>query len=210
MKIRLLTLAIASVATLLGQYAWDFTQSPVASDSAHWQANGYETFSSSGVNFSGPGGSMIYTPAISGAAPNDYELNSTLSIGQGGGVYVLYLRANSSTVNGCSGNVSYISLEFQIAPSGPGPGPWLSTMNANRCTSGSLTTFVQVNYFLSSGSPIRALIYDGNWLNTTASGTNLCLTISSKTPTCWLIDPAPAGNPGIGGYAMPAGNGFSA
>jgi hypothetical protein len=39
----------------LGQYTWDFTQSPVAQDSGHWTQNGSVTFGSP-TTFAGLGG----------------------------------------------------------------------------------------------------------------------------------------------------------
>jgi hypothetical protein len=147
---------------------------------------------------------------VSGSSANDYEINTTWSIKSGGGTYVLYLRANSSAVNGCTGSASYTSVEFSVPTNASGKGTWGVPMVGNQCTAGVLTTFVYDWFNVSDGISLRALIYDGSYMNTGYSGTNLCLIIPGNSPVCWMLSTGTRGQPGIGGSGMPSGSGFSA
>jgi hypothetical protein len=55
MKSRLILLFPACAAAAFGQYAYDYTMNPVASDPSHWASNGSVTFGSSGVTFASQG-----------------------------------------------------------------------------------------------------------------------------------------------------------
>ncbi len=64
---RLLSIGLASVASLFAGYTYDSNSQPASA----WQLNGGATLNQS-FSF-GSGGSAMYKPAISGTNPNDYS-----------------------------------------------------------------------------------------------------------------------------------------
>lgn len=97
MKARLCCLIPAFAVSLMAGYTYDSTWIPGGSTTP-WQSNGGATFGSSSITF-GSGGSIIYKSTVSGANPNDYEVESQLPAASGAN-YVHFLRANSTSVAG--------------------------------------------------------------------------------------------------------------
>jgi arylamine N-acetyltransferase len=75
-----------------------------------WDSNGYfSNYYPWVYNTSAEGWSYIYTPTVSGANSNDYEMTNALSMTSGGSTFVQFLRA-ATTVPPGTGN--YISVEY--------------------------------------------------------------------------------------------------
>ena len=168
----------------------------MVSDSSRWSTNGSPAYGSYGVNFSGSsGGSLISIPAITGANSNDYEVTSTLAINGGGGTYIHFLRTSGGTVQAGSG--SYVSVELVIPSGFTSPGT--ATLNVNKCASGTVTLLGSVSITATNGMTLRIVVFGGSlWVFTTNN--------------TWIYAgsvPVTTGNPGIGGYGIPAGSGFS-
>jgi len=194
MRARLVLLLLACVTAGFGQYTWDYSKNPVVSDTTRWSTNGSPTYGSYGVNFSGSGGSLISIPAISGTNSSDYEETSTLAINGALGTYIHFLRASGGTVQAGSG--SYVSVELVIPTGFTSPGT--ATLNINKCVAGTVTSLGSTSIAASNGMTLRTIIFGGTlWVFTT----NNLQVWAGTVPTI-------TGNPGIGGYGMPAGSGF--
>jgi YD repeat-containing protein len=185
----------------LGQYTWDFTQSPVAQDSGHWTQNGSVTFGSP-TTFAGlGGGALIYNQTISGMNSNDYEIDATYSLKSSGGAYIQFIRADQgSYVSGsngmsCYGNSLFLDLGIWGQLSG-GTG----LLSLFQCSSGTMT-------YLGGG--LHA-IHDGMTTRVVVWNTNLFVFIDGVLSSQYSLPPGLTGNPGIGGYNQPSGNGFTA
>jgi hypothetical protein len=210
MKLRLALLFNLCVAAGFGQYVWDYTKNPVVADTNRWSSNGSPSYGSYGVNFSGPGGSLISIPGISVENPttgqltssnsSDYEVSSTLALKSGGGTYIHFLRASSGTV--VSGAGSYISVEIVIPSNFTSPGA--ATLNVNQCINGTITQLGSVSITAADGMGLRTVI---------TGSTVLVFTTVSAQETNWLVwfgtASVTSGNPGIGGHDIPAGSGFT-
>jgi hypothetical protein len=194
---RWIVAVVAGVTSLFGAYTYDYSESPVIADSTRWSSNGSPSFSSTGVTFSGSGGSLISQVPISvesGGSQNDYEVNTTLALNSGGGTYIHFLRASSNTVEAGSG--SYVSVELVIPSGFSGSGA--ATLNVNQCTNGTVTQLGSGIVTASNGMTLRTVIWAGNlWIFVNNEF------ILGEYPT------ATAGSPGIGGYSMPSGSGFA-
>ena len=149
-----------------------------------------------GVTFSGSGGSLISQVPISvetGGSQNYYEVNTTLALNSGGGTYIHFLHANSTAVVGSG---SYISVELTV-PSGFS-GSAAAVLVINQCINGTITQLSVTTVTASNGMILRSVILPGGvWVFV-----NSQWVWSGPVPTT-------TGSPGIGGYNMPAGSGFS-
>ena len=194
---RIALLALCGAAVCSAQYAYDYSKSPVIADGTRWNSNGSPTYPSLGVTFAGSGGSLISIPTISvesGGASNDYEVNTTYTLNSGGGTYIQFLRASSDTV--VAGSGSYISVELVIPSSFSGSAS--ATMNINQCTNGSVTTIGTTTITATNGMTLRSVIFGGR--------------LFVYANNYWVWDQnisTTSGNPGIGGYNMPAGSGIA-
>ena len=171
----------------------DYSKNPVVSDGTRWSSNGSVAYGSYGANFSGAGGSLISIPAITSVNPSNYEVTSTLAINSGGGTYIHFFRASGGTVQAGSG--TYFSVEIVIPSGFTSPGP--ATVNFNQCVSGTVTTLHSSTITASNGMTLRTAVID----------TNLAL-YTSNVYAGGATVPLTTGNPGIGGYGIPAGSGF--
>jgi hypothetical protein len=142
------------------------------------------------------GGSFIFNPPVSGTNPNDYEVRSTLYLNGGGGTYIHFLRANSSSVQ--PGTGSYISAEVVV------PNTLTSytmgTLNVNQCINGTVTQLAGTGISITNGMTLRTVIFGGNlWIYDSTNTLILALNLPMPLTT---------GSPGIGGYGQPTGSGF--
>ena len=174
-------------------YTYDYTSSPVSSDASRWQNNG-GTFSGTLVNFSGSGGSLISLEAISGTNSNDSETDTTLALKGGGGTYIQFFRANSTSVQAGSG--SYVSVEI-ATPSGF-TSPGAATLKVNQCASGTVTQIGSASITATDGMTVKSVIW----------GTNLYVFLNNVLQGMYTV-PTMSGVPGIGGYGMPSGSGIT-
>jgi hypothetical protein len=101
-------LIVAAAAAAFGQanFVWDYNYigGPYPNN---WTQNGDSTY------MSASGGSSIWNVPVSGTNPNDYNVDSSIYPGGGGGTYMHFLRANSTSV--LPGHGSYISVEVTPA-----------------------------------------------------------------------------------------------
>jgi hypothetical protein len=178
MKGRLLSLGLAA-ALAANAYTWDFTSSTPWDGSGSFASNGSKQVTSGGVTFSG-GGSMIWTPAVSGTNPNDYDVQSSLSVAHGN-TFIHFLRASSTSVQ--SGSGSYVSAE--LVTSGPG----LATLNIKQCVSGTVSLLAGAQATVTSSTTFRTVIF----------GTNLWVYINGTLAMQQTLPSATTGQPGIGG-----------
>jgi RHS repeat-associated protein len=178
-----------------GQYVWDYSVNPVYSDTTRWSSNGGPSYGSNGVNFSGSGGSLISIPAISGVNSSNYEVTSTLTITGGGGTYIHFFWTSGGTVQAGSG--SYVSAEIVIPGGFTSPGN--ATLNINQCVSGTVTNLSSSSITATNGMTFRTVLV-GHVLDIYGSNNELIGGIGIATLS--------TGNPGIGGYGIPAGSGF--
>ncbi len=203
MKSRVAVLFFACMATAFGQYTWDYTKNPVVSDTTRWSSNGSPSYGSYGANFSGSGGgSLISTPAISGSNSSDYEVTSTLALNSGGGTYIHFFRTSGGTVE--SGSGSYFSAEIVVPSSFTSPNA--VTLNIKQCVNGTVTLLGSTLISAANGMTFRTIIFGSYlWVFTSISPS------TSNFPV-WIgyIGTPTTGKPGIGGYGMPSGSGFSA
>jgi hypothetical protein len=182
---------LAVCAGSLGAYTYDYSQSPVIQDSVRWATNGSPTYTSSGVNFGGAGGSLISIPAMTGQYPDSYEVDTTLSLKSGGGTYIQFLRTNSSTVQ--TGSGTYLSIEIVVPTGWTSPG--YAQLNVNQCVNGSVTQLAGTTVTASDAMVLRTILI-GNWMDVYSNNTLLWAGAVSLT----------TGKPGIGGYGMPSGS----
>jgi hypothetical protein len=174
--VRILLPASITASAALGQagYVWE------PANLSSWTNNGNSTF------FDGSGGAAIWTPAVSGANANDYEVQSVLSIQSGGGTFIHFLRAGTGVSPG-QGN--YISVEYAV-PAGWQDGGQV-TMSVNRCVDGVISQISSSAIGLRNGDTIRTIAF-GTTVRVFAGGTlRADLEVTATT-----------GHPGYGGYGM--------
>ena len=194
MKTRVVLVGLFAAAAAFGQYTYDYSESPVISDSTRWSTNGSPSFTSLGVTFSSAGGSLISIPAISGASSSDYEVNSTLALKSGGGTYIHFFRTSSGTVPAGWGRYRSAEIDFPGGFTSPGT----ATLNINQCTSGTVTLLASASVTATDGMTFRTVIFGGSlWV----FFNNVLVANQTLSAT--------TGNPGIGGYSIPSGSGFS-
>jgi hypothetical protein len=147
------------------------------------------------------GGALIYNQTISGMNSNDYEIDATYSLKSSGGAYIQFIRADQgSYVSGsngmsCYGNSLFLDLGIWGQLSG-GTG----LLSLFQCSSGTMT-------YLGGG--LHA-IHDGMTTRVVVWNTNLFVFIDGVLSSQYSLPPGLTGNPGIGGYNQPSGNGFTA
>ena len=192
-----------------GQYAWDYSSNPVVADATRWSTSGSPTYGYYyGLNFSGSGGSLISIPAIPvqdpttglvipGTSSSDYEVTSTLALNSGGGTYIHFFRAGTGTVlagpTTCSG--IYVSVEIVIPSGFTSPGP--ATVNFNKCVAGMISIPQRDDHGdeRHDGSNYDAWAQSGP--------------VPEQRGGRQCGGRHEYGNPGVGGYGMPAGTGYT-
>jgi len=181
----LVVLTLFAAQHVFGQagFTWDFN----SYSAGGWTANGDTTFASSS------GGSLIWPNTVSGASADDYELDTTIFPGGGGGTYVHFLHASSTSVMPGAG--SYISVE--VTPASNWQSGGMATLAINQWVSGSVTQLSAASIALRSGDMLRSVVF----------GTNLWVFINN-TRYVYTI-PAGSGKPGFGGYSLPSGSYFT-
>ena len=193
---RLLFLGLASAAAAFGQYAYDYT-GPVTSSSV--TQNGAVDSWSPVAQFN-TGGSLIWTPTVTGVNPDNYEVNTTVALAPGGGTYVHYLRATSNALlypGGCTGSFYAVAL---TVPGTYTYGGAAGAMNFYGCTAGSLWWFGSASPAVLNGSTLRTVVF-GTWL---------WVFIDDQFAAGEVLPGAFTGQPGIGGYGMTSSSsGFS-
>jgi RHS repeat-associated protein len=191
MNFRLALLAALASGSAFAAYTYDYSQAPVISDATRWQTNGTATFTSAGVTFPGAGGSLISQIAISGASAADCEINTTLGLtSTAGGTYILFFRTDSASDQPGVGN--YLSVELTTLGTGGG------SVSVRQSSSGTSTQL----------SVVSIAVHDGMTFRATIQGTELWVYADNFVIQTDSV-PTMTGNPGIGGYSMPSGTGFT-
>jgi hypothetical protein len=192
---RLLFLVLASAAAACGGYVYDYSGGVSSYDMTQ---NGTVDSWSPVAQFN-TGGSLIWTPTVTGANSNDYEVNTTVALASGGGTYIHYLHASSNALlypGGCTG--SFIAVALAV-PSTYESGGAAGGLNFYQCTSGSLSWFASTSATVQNGSTLRSVAF----------GTLLWVFIDDQMAAMTTI-PAATGQPGVGGYGMvSSSSGFS-
>ena len=192
MKGRVVVLFLGSALAALAQtagYVWDYTgQGPSPPFYYGFVVNGDLTFGSAS------GGSAMWPATVSGINPNDYEISTSLMPTAGGGTYMHFLRAAPTTVLPGTGN--YISVELAV-PLGWQAGGAVP-LAIKQCLNGTVTQLAGTSVPLHNGDVMRSVVW----------GTTLWVFINNVLSAGWII-PQTTGQPGYGGYNIPAGSGFS-
>lgn len=162
MKTRLLLLAAFSATLLPAAYVYEMNLSgfPLPPEST-LNGSASSVFGMPTVSFSSPG-SYISTAAIP-ATPNDYEINTPIILGTGGGTYVHYLRASSNALaapGSCAG--SYISTEIAVSGTyvATGDPAAAAQLNINQCVSGTLTSLGSSTITVPQSANFRSIIWE--------------------------------------------------
>ena len=196
MRAQVLALLAGWPALAFGGYTYDYPVNLNSPNPSQWAINGGPSFTAPGVTFGGNGGSMMLTATVPGASPYDYEINTTLALKSAGGVYIHFVRASSGSDVAGTGN--YVSAEIDVPT--PFNSPGLATLNINQCTNGSVTNL----------SSTVVTINDGMTLRSVAFGQTLFVYINNLLVFSGTPLSVGSGQPGIGGYSVPSGSGFSA
>ena len=195
-RVLLLTaIAIVAGAAYPYQHVQDFTVGL-----ANWQPNGVSSSTSPFWAASASNGGSLISQHPNLAGVNTYEIKAQLTLGSSGGNFVFYLAAPTNALMGqTSANGAFYALEI-ANPTFTGSS-CLATLNFRSLVNGALTAplysgavscrnGMEIRVILSTAQAVYAFI-DGVYV-------------------LWYSLPAqPAGRPGIGGFAMPSGNGFS-
>ena len=179
----------ASALTALAQssnFVWDYSgwgpDLRYGGSAYGWVVNGDGTFASTG------GGSDMWPTGVSGANPNDYEINTTLLLNSPGGTYMHFLRAATTVVPGSG---SYISVELAV------PSNWQSggavPLAVNQCVNGTVTQLASTSVPLHPGDALRSIVF----------GTNLWIFINNIQYGTYTI-PQTTGQPGYAATAYQA------
>ena len=178
MKGRLLCLGLAA-ALWANAYTWDFTSSTPWDGSGSFTWNG-DVERGQGVIFPA-GGSLIWTPTVSGANPNDYDIESVLAINGDASTFIHFLRASSTGV--MAGVGSYVSAELVTT------GPGLATLNIRQCVNGTVSLMASAQVTVTASTVFRTVIF----------GTNLWVAVNGVLALQQTLASATTGHPGIGG-----------
>ena len=179
-------LAVAGAAFGQANFAWDYSYigGPYTNN---WTQNGDQTYASAS------GGSNIWNVAVSGVNPNNYDIDTSIYPSAGGGTYIHFLRASSTSV--LPGSGSYISV--QITPAANWVSGGSATLVVNQCVSGTISQIGGTTIALHSGDVLRSAIF----------GTNLWVYLNNTQVGQYTV-PATTGQPGYGGYSLPSGSYF--
>ncbi len=181
MRILLLVLAGSVVAWGQAGYVWE------PANVASWANNGSATFSGA------TGGAAIWTPAVSGASPKAYEVQSVLNVKSAGGTYIHFIHAD---VGARPGQGNYLSVEYTL------PTYWQPesavALSVNQCINGTVTQLYSTWVRLRDGITIRSI----------ASSSTLWV-YAGGVPVVQIFIPYMTGQPGYGGYNVPSGSGFA-
>jgi hypothetical protein len=190
-KRRLAVLFLGSALAALAQsagYVWDYSGYGAFAGYGGGVLNGDTTLASAG------GGSAIWPTTVSGANPNDYEVNTSLLLKTAGGTYMHFLRAATTTV--LPGIGTYISVELAV------PSNWQAggavPLSVNQCVNGSLIQLAGTTVPLHDGDVLRSAVW----------GTNLRVYINNVLYGTFSI-PQTSGQPGYGAYNVPSANAFT-
>jgi hypothetical protein len=147
MRARLVVLGLIGCAAALGQggFVWDYPTNQYPPPNV-FTGNGDTSFTSSA------GGSLIYTPTVSGVNGNDYEMRTVLSATQSlaGGTYMHFLRASSNAAPGVG---SYISVEFALPSNWQNGGA--AQLTVNQSVSGTITQIAATTATIHNGDTLR-------------------------------------------------------
>ena len=124
-------------------------------------------------------------------------MNTTLALNSGGGTYIHFFRTNSGAVQ--SGSGTYISAELVIPSGFSSPGAATLNIKGKQSVNGSVFQFGSTSVTASNGMTMRTVIW----------GQKLWIFINNVQVWTGSNFPTLTGNPGIGGYNMPSGSGFS-
>jgi len=193
MKGRLLSLGLAA-ALCANAYTWDFISGPLSTGSGSFQSNGYvQNVNGGGVSFQS-GGSMIWTPAVSGTNPNDYDIESTFQTsGNVNDRFIHFLRAASTSVQFDVG--SYISAELDITAGQSG-----ATLNIEQGVPGNvyLLASAQVTVGIAASTTFRTVVF----------GNNLWVYVNGTLSMQQTLPSGSTGQPGIGGFTGSGSDAF--
>lgn len=185
----LLAALLAAVPAAFAQagFVWDYFGYGISISSSGFTVNGDGTFASSS------GGAAIWQNTVTGANPNDYEMNTTLTPNSPGGTYMHFLRAS---LNALPGSGSYISVEISVPSGWKSGGP--ATLAVRQCSNGTVTQLDGASISLHTGDTLRSVVW----------GTNLWVFLNNIQQGAYTI-PLTTGQPGYGGYNIPSDSGFA-
>jgi hypothetical protein len=174
-------------------YQYYYTDVLASINPANWIQNGGLTAGSGGLTSSDPsGGSLISRiPAPDGSS--DYEIRSTLSITQSGGVFVHYASASPDARTGPAASGTFYSVEVAPALNG---GNCSATLTVNQRVAGVITTLGSSIVGCRNGMELRTKF--GNGLMIAIDGTWLAIPMTPPAPIF--------GSPGVGVIGAPSGN----
>jgi hypothetical protein len=192
-----LALALCACAPAFASYSYYFTQSFLTPNwGVGWASYSGFTAQNPYLNYAGStGGALISNVAVGGANANDYEVDTTLTLGGSGGVYMQLLRASSNAAPGVG---SYVSVEVQN-PTFASNGVCSATLVVNQVTNGSATQLASSAINCFNQMAVKSVIF----------GTNLWVFLNGDIAAQQTVT-STSGMPAIGGYSMPSSNGIAA
>ncbi len=190
---RRIVLAAMVAMPLLAVYTYLYTDTFATIDGSKWATNGTVASGTDGLTSTAAnGGSVIYTAGLAGPV---YEAKATMKITASGGTFVIYSNATSNALSGPGEQGSYYAAEFTPTVSGGG-----CTLAANYYKRvGNLVTHM--------ASQTLACKTGGDFFVRFTQRTGYFTVFTSLNQLALFWDTSvPAGKPGFGARAMPAGN----
>lgn len=194
---RHLLLLLLVARALSGAYQYYYTDPLTSVNAANWQQNGSVTATSGGFTAPSATGGSLISKVMAPGSPNEYEVNTTLTLVTSGGTYVQYLHASPDALSGPGATGTYYAVEFQN-PSFSGGG-CMGTLALYKRSAGVVTLLGSTPAACWSGMKIRT-VYNANAF-TVLHGDTPYFSVNDGTIS--------TGQPGVGAYGTPAGNTIS-
>src|SRR5262249_33479916 len=135
------------------------------------------------------------------STPKNYEVRTTLALTSSGGSYITYLRADNGSIL-ASGNTGTFYAAELANPSISGGSCW-ATLNIYKQTgAGTLTVLATTSVACHNGMVMRTVMGQGSGIIVYLDNT---WSLSSYDG-----NPIGAGQPGVGVFGAPGGNGITA
>ncbi len=185
--------------TLLAQYSYYGTDtlSSYNNSAPNWNINGTGSNSqNAGLTVTSQAGAAYISKGTAPDGTSQYEVKATVKLAGSGGTYVLYLEATPNALLGSTSAGSF----YAVAVQNP-------TFANGGCTAAA-TLYKAVNGSVSQISSAAVPCADGIAYHAAIGNDHALHFYTNGVEYLNWTDPQPlTGNPGVGGYGMPSGNG---
>jgi len=188
-------LAVLAAAPCWAGYQYYFSDNLATVDPGKWTTVG--SVSSSQFGFAADAGSAISRIPIPDGT-SEAEVRTTLKLTASGGAYTSFLQASADAHTSGAGSGTYLAFEMQN-PQFDEAGNCRANFVLLRSVKGSVSLVASFPHSCRDGMVLRMAVH----------GDNVLLWPDQDVPLEFVSPALPAGQPGVGSYGVPAGNGIA-